>query len=422
MEFLCRSLPLPLSGNPLSVRTLSSETVRELLGEHPAPCLSLLMPTHRKVPDNLVDRPAYRHLVEALEMAVSVAHSRAEIEEVLEPFRELGENVRFWEHTRDGLAVFATAGTARVFLLPTPVKPLALVARRFHTLPLVRLVAGAERYNVLALTSREAHVYEGRLREGAADPLDPVPLHDPGGPPEIDRAEVVDTETWQPHRVQRGMGPSGLGAGSIVHGGTGSKQDDIDADTEIFLRHVDDVVHDKVSRRSGLPLVLVALPRLAAMFRGLSKNSFLLEEFVPHDVHLLPVGDLPALVAPVFARARERLVEAELHRFAAARDRGLGAGDLSDIAHAAIAGKVSLLLVEKDRFEPGCLDRATGAIEPDGEVPADLSRSGDTPALRTEDLLGGIAETVLLHGGEVLALEKIRMPTESGAAAIYRYA
>ena len=43
-----------LAGNPLAVRTVSPETVRELLGEHPAPCLSLLMPTHRKVPDNLV--------------------------------------------------------------------------------------------------------------------------------------------------------------------------------------------------------------------------------------------------------------------------------------------------------------------------------------------------------------------------------
>jgi len=411
-----------LAGNPLLIRTLSPEAVRELLGEHPAPCLSLLMPTHRNVPDNLVDRPAYRHLVEALEMALSVSHARAEIERLLEPFRTLGETVRFWEHAREGLAVFAAAGTTQVFLLPVPVKPLALVARRFHTLPLVRLIAGAERYTVLALTSRTAHVYEGCLREGAADTLDPVPLHDPGGPPEIARAEAVDPETWQPHRVQHGMGPSGLGTGSIVHGGAGSKHDDIDTDTEIFLRHVDDVVHEAVSRRSGLPLVLVALPRLAAMFRGLSKNSLLLDEFVPHDVHLLPAADLPALVAPVFARARKRLVETELRRFAVARDRGLGAGDLSDIGRAAVAGKVALLLVEKDRFEPGWLDRVTGAIEPDGELPADLSRSGDAPALRTEDLLGALAETVLLHGGDVLALEKIHMPTESGAAAIYRYA
>ena len=415
-------MALLLTDNSLSIRGVSPGAVRELLGGHPPPCLTLSMPTHRNVPDNLVDRPAYRHLVEALEMALSVSHSRGEIERLLEPLRTLGDNVRFWEHTRDGLVVLAAGGTARVFLLPVPVKPLALVARRFHTLPLVRVVAAADRYNVLALTSRAAHVYEGCLREGAADVLDPVPLHDHGGQAVMDRAAVVDPEIWQPHRVQRGMGPSGLGAGSVVHGGTGSKQEDVDADTEIFLRHVDDVVDDRVSRHSGLPLVLVALPRLAALFRGLSKNRLLLDEFVGHDVHLLPVRDLPAVVAPVFARARTRLVEHALSRFAVARERELGSGDLSDVARAAVAGKVSLLLVEKDRFEPGHLDRATGAVAFDGELPADLSRSGDEPALRTEDLLGALAETVLTHGGEILALERIRMPTESGVAAIYRYA
>ncbi|NDC53082.1 MAG: hypothetical protein EBZ74_02040 [Planctomycetia bacterium] len=414
-------MPTLFTGNPLAVAHVSGDAVRELLGEHPAPCLSLYMPTHRKVPENLVDRPAFRHLVEALETGLSHAHPRPEIDRLLEPLHTLGENVRFWQHARDGLAVLAADGTARVFQLPVQPRPLALVTGRFHTLPLLRLVAGADRYNVLALSSRAAHVFEGCLREGAADTLDPVPLHGLGEPAALDRGEAVDAETWQPHRVQRGMGPTGLGGGSIVHGGTGSKRDDVDADTAIFLRYVDEVVHERVSRHSGLPLVLVALPRLAAAFRGLSRNRSLLDEGVSHDVHLVPEERLPALVAPVFARARERLMAHEVRLFTAAHDRGLAADDLSDIARAAVAGKVSLLLVEKDRFEPGRFDRDSGAIERDGVQPADLSRTGDAPAVRTEDLLGAIAESVVLHGGGILALDRIRMPTESGAAAIYRY-
>ena len=404
------------------VSHLSSDTVREVLAARPAPCLSLGMPTHRTVPDNRVDRPTYRHLVEALEAALLLTVSRAETARLLAPLRMLADTVRFWDHTRDGLVVLAAGGTARVFVLPVPVKPLAMVASRFHALPLIRLVAARDRYNLLLLTSREAHVYEGCLMEGAVDALDPVPLHGPDEPAGLDRGEVVDAETHQPHRVFRGMGPAGLASGSVVHGGAGSKQDDIDADTEIFFRHVDDIVNERVSRRSGLPLVLVALPRLAAAFRAVSQNRHLLDETVPHDAHLLPPDHLSALVKPVIARAREQRIEHALRQFAAARDRGLAAGDLSDIARAAVAGKVSLLLVEKDRFEPGRFDRATGAIEPDGKVPADLSRSGDEPAMRTEDLLGVLAETVLRHGGDILALDRIRMPTESGAAALYRYA
>jgi hypothetical protein len=91
------------------------------------------------------------------------------------------------------------------------------------------------------------------------------------------------------------------------------------------------------------------------------------------------------------------------------------------IAQAAVAGRIATLLVEAQRFEPGWLDRSTGAIHAEGDPPVDLSRSGNSPAIRTEDLLGAIAETVLLHGGEIVSLEATRMPSETGLAAIYRY-
>jgi hypothetical protein len=141
--------------------------------------------------------------------------------------------------------------------------------------------------------------------------------------------------------------------------------------------------------------LLVALPRLAAVFRGMSKNRCLLDEGVPHDAHALALERVAELAAPVVARGRDRRIADALRRFAVARDRGLAAGDISDIARAAAAGQVALLLVE---------------------------RSHDEPATRTADPLGVLAETVLLHGGEILPIERIRMPTASGAAAIYRYA
>jgi hypothetical protein len=416
-----------LSLGPVSLGHVSLESVRALLGPHPAPCLSLYMPTHRHLPDNTVDLPAFRHLVSSLQMALSATQPLHEVDRLLHPFHLLEANQEFWQHTRDGLAVLAADGRAEVFLLQRPVKPLALVTSRFHTMPLLRTAASTDRFHLLTLTSRMAHVYEGLATDDGIERLDPVPLHDVTADrihPEaldITRGEAIDQETFQPHRVQRGMGPAGLGAGSIVHGGAGSKQDDIDADTEIFLRHVDEVVHERVTKHTGLPLVLAALPRLAAAFRGLSKNRFLLAEGILRDVHLVPDDALPDLVAPLFAGIRAARITHDVQTFMQARPRDLGSGDLSDIARAAVAGRVATLLIEKDRFEPGWLDPATGAIAGDGEVPPDLSRSGDQPAIQTADLFNAVAETVLVHGGGIVAMEKNAMPTESGVAAIYRY-
>ena len=406
------------------IEPLSLEAVRLFTGPQTGPCLSLYQPTHRNVPDNTVDRPAFRHLVESLEEALATTHPRDEMEDMLRPFHLLADDPHFWEHVRVGLGVLATRGRAHVFLLPRSVPPLAIVTSRFHTLPLVRLLAAVERYNVLALTSREARVYEGLDAGVEAVPrrLQPLPLGDgPAAEGLILRSEAVTAEIIQPHRVQTGMGPTGKSTIRSVHGGFRSKQDDIDTDTEIFFRHVDEAVHENVSRHTELPLVLVALPELAAVFRGLSKNRMLLDDYVPHDPSLLSDDDLAARVAPIFDAARRRRIKHALCLFEQARDRGLAGGDLADVARAAVAGKVATLLIETDRFETGRLDRTTGGIEIAGEQPRDLSRTGDEPAVQRDDLFGAVAEEVLLHGGGILSLDRTAMPTASGIAAIYRY-
>ena len=414
------------TGNPLSFGHLSLSVVRSLLQPHVPPCLSLYLPTHRRVPDNRVDPKAFEHLVDALEMALSASRPRREFERLLEPFRAIQSDTRFWQHTRDGLAVLASDGHAELFLLQRTVKPLALVSGRFHTMPLLRIAASIERFNVLVLTSRLASVYEATAHEGAIDRLDQVFLSTgtapagPGTTGTIAREDVVDDETFQPHRVRRGLGGHGLGEGGVVHGGSGSRRDVTDADTEIFLRAVDDLVWQQVTNHSGLPLVVVAPARLARIFQGLSRNRLLLGEPIATDAHLLPEHELPALVAPVCAAARAARIARDVDAFLEARDHGLGAGDLSDVARAAVAGRVATLLIEKDRFEPGRLDPITGAISGDGPPVADLSRGGG-PAATTDDLFNAVAETVLLHGGGIVALDRLAMPTESGVAAIYRY-
>ena len=414
----------------VSFERLSLGAVLAAVEPQPAPCLSLYLPTHRNVPDNTVDRPAFRHLVESLELALESSVPRERIERLLHPFRVLESDREFWQHTCDGLAVLAADGQARAFALQRPVPPLAVVGPRFHTAPLVRLAAAAERFHLLLLTSREARLCAGSCwvdpRGATLGRLDPVPLAPRAGAPArttLTRDDVVDEESFQPHRVQRGMGIEG-----IIHGGTGAKRDDVEDDTAIFLAYVAAIVHEQASQPTGLPLFLIAQPRLAATYRGLAKDPHLAADHVAKDPHLMTEDDILAAVTPLFVAARGRQVARLVHGYEQARDRGLAQGDLSDVARAAVAGKVATLLIEADRFEAGRFDRDSGAIEFDtgpgaaAARPTDRSRTGDEPAAAAEDLFGAVAETVLLHGGTVVALARNEMPTESGVAAIDRYA
>jgi hypothetical protein len=411
----------------VSLETLSLEAVRSLMQPHAPPCVSLYLPTHRTVPDNAVDLPTFRQFVGGLADGLSASHPRHEIERLLKPLHRLAVDDGFWEHSRDGIAVLASDGRARVFRLQRPVTPLAVIRDRFHLMPLVRLASGIERCHVLALTSREARLLEGTVWHDTTgtvvarlDPVGIVPLpgHEPAD--SLRRGDVVDEETFQPHRVERGMGPAGMAGSTAVHGGVGSRRDDVDADTEIFLRHVDGVVLHQASRPTNLPLVLVAAARLAATFRGLSKNDLLLDAAVTRDPHLMTPDELATAVAAVFAAAAAKRIEDEIQHWRQACDHDLGARDLADIGRAAVAGRVATLLVEADRIEPGRFDRTTGAIEFESPSTPRPARS-PAVALDHDDVLGAVAETVLAHGGTIVAVRRIDMPTESGAAAIYRY-
>ncbi len=96
--------------------------------------------------------------------------------------------------------------------------------------------------------------------------------------------------------------------------------------------------------------------------------------------------------------------------FGGASSRGLGSDELSEVAKAAVEGRVATLLVDADRHVPGSLDRDSGAVE--------IAELADA---EVDDLLDDLAEVVLRAGGEAIVVPAERMPTATGLAAIYRY-
>ncbi len=109
-------------------------------------------------------------------------------------------------------------------------------------------------------------------------------------------------------------------------------------------------------------------------------------------------------------RHDDRLNEA-LGRYERAVGQRLNANELPDIARAATEGRVALLLVEAERTVNGVMDGMSGDL---------AIRSGDDPG--ADDVLDEMILAVMQHGGEVIVLPPERsMPSETGAAAVYRY-
>jgi len=385
--------------------------LRALLAPHEPPCISLYEPTHHSYPASSQEDPArYRNLLHRAEESLRKRYPARLVRPVLEKLERFGADTDFWIQAAAGLAVFGSADDLRVFKLQQPVPELLSVADRFQIKPLVRSIQRNGRYQVLALTLSEAKLYEG-----TRDILEPVDLE--GGPTTI--AAALGPELTEPYtKVTRGPAGTGAGAKTPMHHGQGGRKDERPVDRERFFRVIDRQILERASKISRLPLVLAALPEHQTHFRALSHNPFLAATGVQVNPLALTPGELRDAawhaIEPHFAERLEKLLDtygrARAHRRATSR--------LEDIAAGMAQGRVGTLLVEADRRIPGSVDADQGTVTiaiADGWV------NGAAADVRVSDVLDDLAEAALLRRAEVIVLEGDRMPSTTGAAAIFRY-
>ena len=381
--------------------TLDKDYAAGLLDKCDPPCLSLYQPTHRHHPDNQQDPIRFRNLVKELEEPLRQQFPKDDIRTLLQPFLALANDMDFWNHTLDGLAVLGARGIFRVYKLQRPVTEFALVANSFHTKPLMRILQSADRYQVLGLNRQEI-----RLFEGNRDALDEIELARTV-PKTI--TEALGDELTEPHRTVASYG--GIGDGhSPMHHGHGGKESEVDIDAERFFRAIDRGILEHHSKPAGLTLILAALPQYHHLFHQVSHNPLLIEDSIEVHPDSLTIEELRQrawqILEPHYLARLAKLVE----EFGNAKSKGLGDDVLVQVAKAIVAGRVATLMIEAVRKIPGRIDSATGEIE-----------FGDLSHPEVDDVLDDLGELALKKGGQIVIVPAERMPTDTGIAAIYRY-
>ncbi len=366
----------------------------EILNVKEAPFISLYQPTHRHRPENKQDLIRFKNLIQETESSLKQKYPKKEIDNIMKPFYALAEDRMFWNHTLDGLAIFKAGDKCIVYNLQRPVEELVVVSDSFHIKPLIRIFQSADRYHLLGLNRNEFTLYEGNrygFEEVEIDSSVPKTIK-----------EVVGDEYTKPY-----LNASG---GTGTFHGHGSKKDEIDKDTDKFFRYVDRFVLDNYSRPTGLPLILVALNEYHAPFQNISHNPLLMKEGIKTAYDTLSIEELRenvwGKIEPLYLEKTKLLID----NYEMAKSKFLGSDDLAQIARAALENNISTLMIEADKIIPGKINLDTGEL-----IRGDL----DNPEF--DDILDDLAEMVFKNKGEVVVLPKERMPSDTGAAAIYRY-
>ena len=375
---------------------LSYDHLTELAQKREGPCLSLYLPTQRHFPDNRPDSIRFRGLISQLEASLSKHSSARETADLLQPMVDLVGNHDFWNHTLDGLAIFAAAGFSEVILLQHSVPELTVVSDTFHTKPLRKILQSSDSYQILALSLQEVKLYEGNRYV-----LDEVIL-EPGFPNTLTKA-LGDEITEPQHTVASNGGTS-----QATHHGHGGASEESEKDRDRFFRVIDRALQK--NHINGLPLILAALPEHHQPYQAISRHITLVKEGIKKNPDALSNDQLREQAWKIVEPHYLDRLKAAGETFRLAKSQGLGFDKIETVAEAIFNGRVATLLIESERTLPGRIHPGSGRIS--------FSEDNDP---QVDDLLDDLGESVLQKGGHVHVIPAAQMPTSTGIAAICRY-
>jgi hypothetical protein len=369
-----------------------------LLVEHPSPCVSLFLPTHRGGSEE--DPVRWRkHLVEAEARLAESGRRVAEVKRLLEPARHLLADASFWRNQSDGLAAFLAPQFLRLFRLPLAFKERVVVGSRFSVAPLLPLLSDNGRFFVLALSQKAVRLLHG-TRHGVSE----VDLR---GVPQNLAEALLTHEAKQPFSFfGRRAGEGAGGWGGIFHG-HGVGIDDKKEELLQYFQKIDRGLHPLL-REEKAPLVLAAVEYLQPIYRQANSYAHLLQCGIDGSPDRLSNEELHQrawpLIRPLFEEARQRAA-AEYQQLA---DTEHASCELEAIVAAACGGRVETLFVALGRQVWGVFDPTAGRVEVH-----ERELAGDA------DLLDLAAGYTLAHGRTVYTVEPDQVPSGTDAAAIF---
>ncbi len=369
-----------------SLELMSAQEIVEIASSAPGLCVSIYVPTFRKGQEV---RQSAIHLTNLLTEVESQLADQGlrwnEIESVTSSARALIAQDEFWQHQGDGLVIFLSADSSKMYQLPLAVEPRQTVSQAFDITPLLPILSGDGRFYILALSANEV-----RLFDATRDSFTEVSIE--GVPNGMAEALWADDHERQ-LQFHSGAGASPKGGGrSAMFFGTGDEgsMEQHKVDYKRYFDKVDAALAPTLKQHPA-PIVLAGVGYLLPIYRKANTCAKLLDNEVHGNQDRTTAEEIHhaswEIAGPFFDESRE----ASVARFHELWGSGLASTDQNEIFEAADAGRVQTLFVSTD-------------------IP---SENGER--------INAAAVQALLKKGEIVSLAPNAMPAEQPMAATFRY-
>lgn len=370
--------------------------------------VSMFLPTHPAGQDALQDPIRYKNLVRDAERQLLEGGMKPrEASAFLEPAQALMEDTTFWQHQRDGLAVFIGEDDFHYYHLPFQVEELLVIAQSYYVKPVLPLFTNNGHFFILAVSQNAV-----RLFEATRHTISQMDLPEET-PESIDEALQLDDPEKQ-LQFHTGTASASAGGGQragVFHGHGGGGGEEKKEELERYLNLLDTALKP-VWREQQAPLVLAGVDYLLPIYQKVSEYAHIMPEGITGNPEQLRPEELHEqawmIVEPHFLQELGNVVDA--YQQLASTEQA--SENVEAIVAAAAYGRVDKLIVAVDAQIWGTFDTATGKVV---QRPTDQRQADDLP------LLDFAAMQTLQSGGTVYALTQDEMVSDSPAVAVFRY-
>ncbi len=391
-----------MANNTEPITIIPESKVKELAQVHEPTCVSIFIPTQREGNEVNENQPQIRlkNSIQDLEKDLDAAGMKPrEKEEFLKPLWELQDDVMFWRHQSDGLAIFRNHKRFEYYTLPVHFDQTYYLDEHFYLLPVMPMFNNDGFFFILALNQQHVKLYEASehtIGEIYIEDLVPQRLEDAVG---YDYEEKSIQSRPDEGHLQ-----------DFATHGHGAGKDDLDHEVRTFLYAVNDGLM-KILNDQKAPLVLVIDDQHIGEFSRICKYNYLHDRHArvnPNELDMFKIHELGWDKVKDYFQKHLQEQKKEFNNKSAT---GYTSDDIYHILPAALDGQIQALFLRKEHERFGIYDHKNRKLRLDSEHNHANSSLVNQAAVHT-----------FLNQGKVYQLETDEMPIpQSEMNALYRF-
>lgn len=342
-------------------------------------CVTVILNTHRTMPDNQKDPLVLKNLIKEAEQRLLTNQSKKEAQILVNRLAELEANIDH-RHNLESLILFVNEDISEYIRLPIPVVDRVVIDNTFATRDIVRSLHLESGYYVLVLSQQKVRLIEAFNDKVVAEVIHPFP---------IENDQFYSTNKAELSNA--------------------SRQTNLVAE---FFNRIDKEVN-RVRKDNPLPVLICTEEsnyheylKIADQTQSLL-NTFLNKNRVDEKAHTI-VEEAWKIVAEYNVN-NNNARKVELQK---AVSNGRFLSDVNDIWKAIHEGRVQTLFVEQGLFQPAIIEDGSVNL-----VSTDIKSQTEV----IDDIYDEMIELNMDYGGDVVFLPKGELKNFNGFGATTRY-